>query len=397
MKFQSLHLFALGICLAFAPKLSWAFSFQYQKTQPRKVLLEDACENALSQTIPSKRVRLSDKPAVVFASWNVENVQTYVGKAYYKGAQEDGTYSYEWHHEKDHDEMLPWKLAAKQESISKMGLYVGEHTDPLPDFIVCPEVENLEAANQLLNGGPMWGRYHVFLNRGNDSRGFDIAFGVRSDLDIEVEMETHKDLTWLDPVENSWQKLFSRDIPVLVVRDRPTRKVVLLVFGMHDKSKRDRPGDEQSRIFSRAQQEAKVLITEQYKQRFGSHIPMMWMGDVNRNAARREAGRTSGEFDPELTPFLDTGFDAFDLAGVINRVTQTYHPKDGSPMIKSQLDLHLVSPSLAPYVLHSAVVPDFGRKGYRTTDPVDYFDRNRHFMSDHRAVVTAIDGRAFYF
>ena len=337
-------------------------------------------------TRPAHLVRLGDESAVAITNWNVEGVREQRPRFDALGIDPDANY----HAPPDPTparEVPTWKFAAKQRKLMDAAALAGLTAGTLSHFVVLPEVESIATAEELLNEGPLAGRYRTFLTKGNDARGVDLALAVRADLDVTIEFETHVNARWYDPTEDAVARLFTRDLPVLIIRDGPTNRELLILIGQHAKSMRDRSrgADRKSRGLRSAQLEASARIVRHYQQRFGDDVPIVMAGDFN--AEMRTA--------PEVRPLKRVMSDAFDVVGARERVTQTYHPRE-DVVVASQLDACLVSDVVRPFVRKALVLPEFDhRTGMRLGQPISREDRERNFASDHRAMVTVLDGALF--
>ena len=98
-----------------------------------------------------------------------------------------------------------------------------------PDFLVLTEVEDDAAhrfSKEYLNDA-----YNVFSIPGNDQRGINIAVLVKKSLNMVGEYRSHKNLTWDDPASRQVQPIFSRDFPVLILRESKTQQPFLIIAG----------------------------------------------------------------------------------------------------------------------------------------------------------------------
>ncbi|MGZ3744590.1 MAG: endonuclease/exonuclease/phosphatase family protein [Pseudobdellovibrionaceae bacterium] len=248
-------------------------------------------------------------------------------------------------------------------------------TDADPDFIVVEEVDDLSAletfSKKYLNGA-----YRPFLIEGNDPRYIDIGFLVKADLPLQIEERTNKTLTWYDPVEKRETPLFSRDLPVLIVRRegaKPNETPLFVFVGNHGKSKRDRDGDPNSTIWRTAQYEAAGKIIDGLFTEFGKNLPLILGGDFN----------TAFPSAPELAPLKKRLQDPFDLLKipVKDRITHSFPHFHGSPEYQ-QLDNLLVSPPLASSVLGVQVYHYKDENGNVKPLPRTFDDRDEN-PSDH--------------
>jgi endonuclease/exonuclease/phosphatase family metal-dependent hydrolase len=218
------------------------------------------------------------------------------------------------------------------------------------DIIVLQEVESM---NDLLkiNREELGGRYDAILKVGNDARGIDIGFLIRKDMPIEIEFETHKDMTWVDPIDGREKPVFSRDAPALIVRKKGETKPQMILIGHHAKSRGDRGGDPQSFILRAAQYDRLEKIIKGYQERFGKDVPVILAGDFN-----------TGIHDSiETVPVRDIMDDSLDMQphdlSDEERVTHSYFPRRGRPDHK-QIDGILITKGSQVEVLRSGVVQD---------------------------------------
>jgi hypothetical protein len=266
--------------------------------------------------------------------------------------------------------------------------------DVSPDIAVLTEVESLAALKTLAS--EVSSPYKSFLVEGNDMRGIDIGFLIKSDLPIKAEVISHKDRQWKDPVTRRKTPLFSRDLPVLLLRKDNDPKPFLMVFGMHAISQRGRPGDFGSTRLRTAQFDGALRIIEEFRVNFGYDVPVVLAGDFN----------TSVMFAPEFEAIRDTLLSAFDLAQNTipraARVTHTFHesyidPADGSTHERTSMDqlddirlLGISAESVLSAVVHR----------YKDSDGVTLpfaLSREQRYTqnSDHLPVVVEISRDAF--
>lgn len=330
-------------------------------------------------------VKLGDEENIVIAEWNVANVMELRG-AFTTDGVNPLTQKYVHKRDESRDRKMDgWKFPAKQKKISEVGYHLGLGREVLPHFIASPEVENAKAGNHLFNTGILQGKYKVFAIEGNDDRGIDVSLQVRADLHVKVEMQTHRHAMWFDPATQREVRLFSRDLPVMIVRDYDSNDVKLIFIGYHGKSKRDRKGDRESDRLATAQFFGAAAIIREYKKRFPG-VPIVTAGDLNRD----------GRFEEEVAPLKAELTDAFDIVEPNTRITQTFHPNRGET-VKSQLDAILVSNEVKPFVKKTMVIPEFD---HITGEPLDFaprsFDeRNDRYPSDHRMTAIVINGSLF--
>lgn len=252
------------------------------------------------------------------------------------------------------------------------------------DVVVLQEVENIAALEQFV-AEHLGGAYRAFLIEGNDERGIDVAFLVKTDLPFEVEQRSRKHETWNDPAQGGREApLFSRDLTSLVIRAAGRAEPLAVLFGTHMKSKRDRPGDPDSELQRRAQAKRTAEILAQTREEFGPGVPVLIAGDFNGDLTHDEA----------LRPIFDAGFvDGFDAAPVPtapeDRVSHTYHPRDGAAQAH-QMDGVVISKDWARLVRRTHAHRYKDERGRDKPIPATYAERSRN-PSDHFPVVLELD------
>lgn len=249
------------------------------------------------------------------------------------------------------------------------------------DVVVLQEVENEAAlkafAKQYLND-----LYEPLMSRGNDARGIQVAYFVKKDLPFQIELLSHAKSTAVDPVSGATKPIFSRDLPALKIwsegQDASKEDPLVSFFGTHFKSKRDRPGDTQSRLLRGAQVQAASEIMESEMKAHPSSFVMI-AGDFNGDV------RLEAEFDP-LKRLLK---DAFELQPRVpsdmDRVTHTYHPRGGATHF-SQIDAFLVKDS-DPALIKETFVHRYKDASGNTKPIPQSFDERSENPSDHFPVI----------
>lgn len=249
-----------------------------------------------------------------------------------------------------------------------------------PDLMILEEVESIDALTQF-NSDYLSGAYRPLLVKGNDERGINIGFYVKKDLPLDITMESHKDMTWTDPTTRQVQKLFSRDVPaVMVRREGEVGTPLLIVLGNHAKSKRDRNGDPLSEKLRSAQYQAIGQIIDGYIAKYGKDVPIMIAGDFNTDVRN----------SPSVKPVRDRMVDAFDLKGLtgLARVTHTFHPNGGQAEY-NQIDAVFVSPSLSKSITTASVYRYKDQSGREKPLPKTYDERGKN-PSDHFPVMVTV-------
>jgi len=259
-----------------------------------------------------------------------------------------------------------------------------------PDFAILTEVEDQSVDrfnDQYLNNA-----YDSYCERGNDHRLIDIALLVKKSSGLKAEFRSHKHLKWMDPVTRQLQPVFARDYPVLILRKPGDPKPKLILAGVHSKSKRDRPGDRESRIWRAEQYRVQAQIIRDLAQEFPD-VTIVSGGDHNLEI-RDERGIHR---DPEVNPLFGVMKDVFSIAPVTTpieyRVTHSFFP-NGNPanVIRQQLDTFTVLLAPGAQVLSARVVFYDGcdiHLGGKPRFPMTYDERSDQ-PSDHNPIVTEI-------
>lgn len=297
-------------------------------------------------------------------TFNVENLFWRVGKF---GFTEDGEFVLM------SDAGAP--APKPEEKLSRIRALILEES---PDIAVIQEVENLEALTDL-SQKELKGIYQPFLLKGNDTRGIEIGFLIKRDLPLFVQHFTNKDEQFEENHEVfAGKKIFSRDLPLMVLRKSETDNPFMLVFGNHAKSKRSRSKDPESTILRTAQYEKTALIIKAFLDKYGHNIPALLVGDFNTDV------RTAPELD-NIREFMTSAFDlAEDKTQEHERITHSYHPKD-LPPVYSQMDDVWVSEAGSSLILSAHVIPFKDEVGNIIPPAQSYEERETH-PSDHRPV-----------
>lgn len=247
-----------------------------------------------------------------------------------------------------------------------------------PDFAIVTEVESVNALRDYAKRN-LRDAYDSFLIEGNDPRGIDIGLLVKKGLKVEVESRTSKDVKWDDPVTNTSIPLFSRDLPIWIIKDAATHKPLMALVGMHAKSKRNRDGDPESNIWRTAQMAKGAEIVNELAKELGPDVPLLWGGDFNTNL------QGSGEIAPIKSLFKDS-FDVAKKTIAPNfRITHTFHPKQG-PSDAKQMDGIFVRPSDSNKIEQAHIYRYRDAEGQIKAIPKTFQQREQN-PSDHFPVV----------
>lgn len=261
-----------------------------------------------------------------------------------------------------------------------------------PDVIIGMEVKDLEAA-QKFSVEYLEDKYQAILIEGNDSRGIDVCYFVKRTLNLDFEVESHKNysLTNLpnDPV-------FSRDFPVLYVRPAGATRnsqPVMAIFASHLKSKLgDSDGNDKSFVKRSEQVNASIAIMGEIKKKYPG-IPMVMGGDFNNDI----------RVAPEFLPFYKAGlvdsldFDRNPIPKDFRNTQYFFKRDDSTPddkfdsyLISNQLDAMFVNPEFGKYIVLSGIQRDLRPDGTPSVDPKTPEAVNMR-ASDHDGLYLIID------
>lgn len=254
------------------------------------------------------------------------------------------------------------------------------------DVLAVEEVENLTAL-AAFSEEFLAGAYDSYLIEGNDPRGIDVGFLVKSELPFEVEQRTHQEETWNDTTQGGKKsKVFSRDFPSLIFRTSKKSAPLMVVFGTHFKSKRDRPHDPLSKILRKAQVDKASEIVKDYEGEFGKHTPIFVAGDFNGVISKekefdslKEVAHLTDAFDVVSPPLSDE-----------DRITHSYFPKEGRPKW-AQLDAVLANKPAAELIKEAKVTRYTDHKGEEIPVPQSFEELRKTQPSDHYPVQVEMD------
>ncbi len=249
------------------------------------------------------------------------------------------------------------------------------------DVLVLTEVMNPLVAKEL--AGRLTEKISLFWAAGNDPYGHGIAILLKSDLPVTAAFETHRHLTWVDPVTSQREPRFIRDAPALILRKKGETAPYLIVIGVHSKSQRSRPGDPRSELMRSSEFEAYVSIIRGYQKRFGDKTKIILAGDLNTDVMT----------SPEMYILNQVIVSAFDVAKIATRedarVTHTFHPRDG-PSARHQIDDIRVLPFLSG-IVEKAYVYRYRNEDGSTRPFAETFEERQQQPSDHLPVVVEIN------
>lgn len=255
------------------------------------------------------------------------------------------------------------------------------------DIIIGTEIKDIETA-QTYADQYLGGEYQAILIEGNDGRGIDICYFVKKDLPFDFEVQSHKYIK----SSRSNDLVFSRDLPVVLVREKgadPTTSPLFAMIGTHYKSQVGDTAALQKTQAKRAEQvQASIAIVADLLKKFPD-LAIFFGGDFNNDLRR----------SPEFAPLFAAGFqDSMDVTQTVpaeQRGTQYFLPDPAvfgaNPgLIVEQLDGILVNPVARGFVLQAGIQKDIDEAGNETSPPKTKEDEDRR-GSDHDAVFLVMD------
>ena len=199
-----------------------------------------------------------------------------------------------------------------------------------PHFIALQEVEGEESIIEF-NKNHLDSRYIPLMIQGNDTRDINVTLLVRKDLQIEGEYHSFRNMQLED------KNVFTRDGPIFLFWPEGKKSDRKPIFGFslrHLKSKRHRKDDPFSTLARTKEVDKGEEIHQDLYEKFGGEFPLIVLGDFNSTVNDLANA-------PEFTSMYNAGFrDSMDISASgapDNRVTHTYHPKDG-PTEYNQID-----------------------------------------------------------
>lgn len=257
------------------------------------------------------------------------------------------------------------------------------------DIVALQEVEDIQSLNSF-NTLVLGNTYKSILIPGNDGRGIDVGFLVKKDLPFDIEVLSHREI-----LNSNGGKVFSRDVPVLHFRKKGADEKAhpfMTIVGVHLKSKRDRPGDPESKMKRQEEVDALVEIISDQQRQYGDKHLILTMGDFNGDLRKDDVlekirqgfADTLSLMQGRLSPAEASEFEK-------NRVTQSFFP-DGRPTQYSQFDgLCIANKAVCDGLMKSSEVISYeSSSGGKKPLPTSYAEREQD-PSDHRPVSAVLD------
>lgn len=227
---------------------------------------------------------------------------------------------------------------------------------------------------------------HEFIEDfGNDPLGKDTVFLIRKNLNLRFDRRFYRYPKWIDPTRPEHPSLlFPRGLPTLFIKS-DSGETLLILMGIHLKSKISRNDDPGSNIWRSRQIEELINIVKSFNQEARSDIPLILAGDFNGNLVNES-------FSFHLKNMLGL-HDVFDVISPrpseLDRITHTFHPQ-GEIATFAQLDGVLVSKSLKTKVRNAFVYRYKNDLGETLPFPFSLEDREKN-PSDHYPVVVDLE------
>ena len=244
------------------------------------------------------------------------------------------------------------------------------------------------------------GEYKPFSIEGNSDRGIDLAYLVKSDLPLKVELRTHKErpIDFLYPHERQsvlggyldpkHSLKFSRDVLEMRLFQEGKAVPEIVILNVHLKSQLDKDNiDPLGKDRRKAELEKLLIIYAEVYGEFEKKVPVLIAGDFNGIASSQT---TDAEF---ISLHKRTALkDVFDIANIPaeKRVTQLQFAPSGKCW-KKQFDYIFVSPNLKDLVIPEETFvyrfkDDFGVE----MNLPSTLNEKRKLASDHYPIVTSI-------
>ena len=272
-----------------------------------------------------------------------------------------------------------------------------ERTDN--DIMLWEEVDDLEAATNFVDQ-ELGGRYRVILIQGSKGpeKNMEVAILVKKDLPFDLEVQSHKDVTYYNRRRKVRENLQSRDVLVARFRRAGTNRnspPLFTIQGGHYRSMRPRTDDPVRSIKKRTLQYHHTLQIKKAEEEKFPNTPIFLLADFNSNLRNSANSPRSVEakmlFDPRRGGFTDSLDLAPKKIPPEERITHTFHPENG-PTSYTQLDGILVNQVGVDLglVKEAHIVPFKDANGRELPVAHSQKERNRQ-GSDHRMVQTVID------
>jgi hypothetical protein len=267
------------------------------------------------------------------------------------------------------------------------------------DLMVWQEVDDLAAAKNFVDQ-ELEGKYRVILveGQGGADKSMEVALLVKKDLPFDLEVQSHKDLTYFNRRTKETEKLQSRDLLLVKVRragaDPGSTPLFALEAG-HYRSMRPRVSDPRKSIKKRTLQYHHALEVKRAEEKKFPGMPIFLVADFNSNLRHAAQSPRSVEANMLFHPEKGDLTDAFDLGKERvkpeSRITHSYHPYNGKTEY-TQLDGILLNRAAADagLVESTSIIPFRRQDG--TPFPLATTQKEREAQgSDHRMVQTILD------
>lgn len=251
-----------------------------------------------------------------------------------------------------------------------------------PDVVVLVETEGKEQVEAFVKRY-LENKYVVFRLPGNSTRGVEIAMLVRRGRFTNARYQSNRRMSFRDPIDRIVKPVWSRDLPLLYLYTNKEAPPVLVIGGVHLKSRRHdvtRGKDKTGRMFAQYQENAMVDIFKQLSQQIPSTTPIIFAGDYNQQL-------DNSKNLPELKKVMRDAFDVTPYAlDPQARMTHTFFWNKQANGQESQIDGFFISPNAIGKILDARVVPQPNCEGL-LVKPASQMERNTKYASDHSPII----------
>ena len=255
--------------------------------------------------------------------------------------------------------------------LKQMAKFIEKH-----DVIHLQEVDTFESL-EFFNKTYLGSNYRIFLLQSNDTNNSHMAFLVKNDIPVDIELQSHK--YYKKNYKDNIVPIFSRDMPILTFRkpgQSRTDRPFLAFAGIHYKSMGHSKQDDYSMEKRGLQVEATVdILKTELFDKFGK-MPVVMFGDFNSDISSRE-----------FKLLRDLGFeDTLDLVDrqLEARVTHNYFGNDGS-IERKQMDAILTTKS-SVFDIMDASIHFYKRPDGKIVGMPKDWDERSSLPSDHNPV-----------
>jgi len=262
-----------------------------------------------------------------------------------------------------------------------------------PDVMLLIEVGDLASVRKFASD-PKYlnGKYDLLIHPSNQF-GSSLGYLVRRGLPLNLIFETH--LHAQGRLRTRTVKLFTRDVPALILFPENRANDAVIFLGVHAKSMGDSPPYDPFNIKRRAAEFNGINEIKAYYRRQYPNAKFVVMGDMNTN--------TLGATEYKIIKQNDVSF--LDLAGMPvdhpQRYTHTHIKMDRETnrtlkVVTLQLDDILVDKKLRKHFVDGQIIPFQDRLGREIPKAKSIDERNQQ-LSDHKPISAVFDFYSLFF